>query len=361
MEFFSSSVHEVLCAFFPELSLEERGDTCPPHYTIRNTAGGVNNFVKFVDIKLSDNAEETTYVLRIYNNGQRESHVQFEHEVLRLLSACNFSFKIPTFIRPAGENEPNSSYIRLPSGDLACISTVINGRLPKAEFVTEIGRAAGELTSKLSRISPSMPCPIAPIHDLYAVHSSIDREQFFSILESMSDACENDAVRDQIEDITRATFQIEIEIDILKEQQLPEQIIHGDLHYDNVLVDDNNKKVSGIVDFEFCSYDWRAMELAICLSKYLSEDSPLALIEDFAAGYFSSLETKFSEDEINAIPILIKLRIISNLVFFAGRQISGEDASGIFAAKIAPYMRRIAWLENNSILLTEVVDKLSLK
>jgi len=25
--------------------------------------------------------------------------------------------------------------------------------------------------------------------------------------------------------------------------------------------------VSGLLDFEFCSYDWRAMELAVALSK----------------------------------------------------------------------------------------------
>jgi Ser/Thr protein kinase RdoA (MazF antagonist) len=26
-------------------------------------------------------------------------------------------------------------------------------------------------------------------------------------------------------------------------------------------------QVSGLLDFEFCAFDWRAMELAICLSK----------------------------------------------------------------------------------------------
>lgn len=41
----------------------------------------------------------------------------------------------------------------------------------------------------------------------------------------------------------------------------PKQLIHGDLHYDNVLVDD--EKVSGLLDFEFAAFDWRAMELAV--------------------------------------------------------------------------------------------------
>ena len=38
----------------------------------------------------------------------------------------------------------------------------------------------------------------------------------------------------------------------------------GDFHYDNCLVDKG--AVSGLLDFEFCAMDWRAMELAICLS-----------------------------------------------------------------------------------------------
>jgi Ser/Thr protein kinase RdoA (MazF antagonist) len=44
-------------------------------------------------------------------------------------------------------------------------------------------------------------------------------------------------------------------------------------------------QVSGLLDFEFCAYDWRAMELAVALSKYVGEDAPLPLINDFVAGY----------------------------------------------------------------------------
>ena len=51
------------------------------------------------------------------------------------------------------------------------------------------------------------------------------------------------------------------------------QLIHGDLHYDNVLVE--NGKVTGLLDFEFCASDWRAMELAVCLSKVRA---PLLLV-----------------------------------------------------------------------------------
>ena len=54
---------------------------------------------------------------------------------------------------------------------------------------------------------------------------------------------------------------------------LPMQLIHGDLHYDNVLCDEDSLRA--ILDFEFCAMDYRAMELAICLSKYVGEADPM--------------------------------------------------------------------------------------
>jgi Ser/Thr protein kinase RdoA (MazF antagonist) len=36
---------------------------------------------------------------------------------------------------------------------------------------------------------------------------------------------------------------------------LPKQLIHGDLHYDNILCE--NGQVTGLLDFEFCAFDWR--------------------------------------------------------------------------------------------------------
>lgn len=74
---------------------------------------------------------------------------------------------------------------------------------------------------------------------------------------------------------------------------LPQQLVHGDLHYDNVMVRGRwgrgmhkgrctqtmcytrtharaqviNDRVSGLLDFEFATHDWRAMELAVALSK----------------------------------------------------------------------------------------------
>ena len=64
---------------------------------------------------------------------------------------------------------------------------------------------------------------------------------------------------------------------------LPTQLIHGDLHYDNVLVSSQeNGKVTGLLDFEFAAFDWRALEIAISLSKYAGEPDAMQVRRDMA-------------------------------------------------------------------------------
>lgn len=63
---------------------------------------------------------------------------------------------------------------------------------------------------------------------------------------------------------------MEQKIEKFRAMRLPECLIHGDLHYDNSLVGPDGK-VTGLLDFEFAAVDYRAMELAVCLSKYAGE------------------------------------------------------------------------------------------
>lgn len=63
------------------------------------------------------------------------------------------------------------------------------------------------------------------------------------------------------------------------------------------------------------------MELAVCLSKYAGEKDPLPYFDLFLSGY--SKYGILTEKEIELIPDLIVLRILSNVVFFVGRTITG--------------------------------------
>ena len=100
-----------------------------------------------------------------------------------------------------------------------------------------------------------------------------------------------------------------------------------------------------MLDFEFSAYDWRAMELAICLSKYCSEQEPFGYFELFVDGF--AVHGELTCTEIESICILIRLRILSNVVYFVGRALAGEDLMSTLTSRIETYCKRLRWLKTN--------------
>eukprot|EP01036_Dinobryon_divergens_P035844 gene35844-46527_t len=128
---------------------------------------------------------------------------------------------------------------------------------------------------------------------------------------------------------------------------LPYQIIHGDLHYDNILV--NESKVTGLLDFEFVSWDWRALDFAIPLTKYLSaiaQTQLLDLISSFSQGFAEYV--RLEPNEIRMIPKLLELRQLSNVVFWVGRAYAGEEDIKTFTTRAQAYEDRIRWIMDNA-------------
>eukprot|EP00595_Chromulina_sp_UTEXLB2642_P002305 CAMPEP_0196765272 /NCGR_PEP_ID=MMETSP1095-20130614/7926_1 /TAXON_ID=96789 ORGANISM="Chromulina nebulosa, Strain UTEXLB2642" /NCGR_SAMPLE_ID=MMETSP1095 /ASSEMBLY_ACC=CAM_ASM_000446 /LENGTH=172 /DNA_ID=CAMNT_0042123055 /DNA_START=483 /DNA_END=1001 /DNA_ORIENTATION=- len=143
----------------------------------------------------------------------------------------------------------------------------------------------------------------------------------------------------------------EIKISNYLKSDFPVQLIHGDLHYDNILVHDG--QVSGLLDFEFAAFDWRAMELAVCLSKYAGVDGVMNNFNLFVKGF--SRYGRLSSDEIEAIPDLIVLRILSNVVYFVGRAIANEDSIESLTTRIENYMNRCDWVNANKRNICDMI------
>ena len=324
---------EAVRAFFPEASKVK----------LTPTSGGVNNVVQFLE--MSDGSKK---VLRIYNNGMNTPRVAFEHEILRQLLAkfeSKMSFKIPKFMPTL--KDPSKTFVTLSSGAAACVVDVIEGGLPKLTCVRDIGRASGELNSMICglQLDSSFQSPTPPYFELFKVHHAVTRDSFYREMSGKS----FDTVRSFSDTMVKEIEEMESKIESLKQLKLPFGLIHGDLHYDNVLVKDG--KVTGLLDFEFASYDWRAMELAICLSKYAGEKD--AQGNSVAMPYFESFIDGFAEKgeltdpEIEAVPDLINLRILSNVVYFVGRALCGEDDISSLTTRIGNYVGRVHWIKEN--------------
>ena len=312
--------------------------------TIVPTSGGVNNVVQYVTTPTGDK-----YILRIYNNGGNTPRVKFEHDVLKGLSGTKLAFSIPTFI---SSHINGLTHSKISSGAEACLCHIIPGTLPKTRGAKDIGRAAGELCTALSKVDKSKlsPCPTPPYYDLYKVHHAVTRDIFYN--EMKTDAFKD--CREWADLLVKEINEIEETIKKYQDQGLPIQLIHGDLHQDNVLCDENDK-VTGLLDFEFTSFDWRAMELAICLSKYAGEgDKAFDLFKEFVIGY--SEHGILTRKEVEAIPDLIILRVLSNVVYFVGRAVSGEDKIDSLTTRAKTYYTRVQWLKNNNDRLVQLID-----
>lgn len=324
--------------------------------------GGVSNRMSFITVPMTASSVDginhnnaIRYLLRIYNNGGNSRVVAFEHEILRQLSNQLLSFAIPTAL-PLRTDE-TKTHILLSSGDEACIFDVIPGVLPKLEAVFEIGKASGELHTTMGKLDVPRSMSDQPqYYDIFHVHHAIQsKETFYNHIASSSFDIGN--ARDDVNQLVQYVRDMEVTIDTLLQKDFPIQLIHGDLHYDNVLIDTITKQVTGLLDFEYCGFDWRPVELAVCLSKYSSEAQPFDYFIPFVQGYCQT--AYLSPEEIIAIPDLMILRILSNVVFFVGRTLTGEDEPQQLTKRAAMYNSRIEWInEHRQELINLISDEM---
>ncbi len=257
---------------------------------------------------------------------------------MQLLQEQQLSFRIPETISSA---RGGNSIEKLSNGASACLFKAISGTLPKLTHVRHIGLCAGELSramAKIDREDVPTVCPTFPLCEIFKVHRAVTRDLFYEQLESD----QFDPWRSFADEIESDLKDMEAQI-VSYHECLPWSFIHGDLHYDNILVDEAG--VTGLLDFEFSAYDWRAMELAICLSKYCSEQDPFSYFEQFVDGF--AVHGELTCTEIESMCILIRLRILSNVVYFVGRALAGEDSIRTLTSRIETYCKRLRWLKTN--------------
>jgi homoserine kinase type II len=245
--------------------------------------------------------------------------------------------------------------VRLSNGADACMCKLIPGHLPKLSCFEDIGRASGELNTAMAtlKVDPSM-CNTAPYWKIWDVHHAVNRENFEAEMRGPNFSGD---LKDVAERMLKETLAI-VEKCEGQYQSLPVQLIHGDLHYDNVLVKDG--QVTALLDYEFSSFDWRAMELAICLSKYAGEENGREYFAQFIQGYAKA--GKLTKAEAEAVPDLINLRILSNVVYFVGRHIAGEDDISSLTTRISNYEKRVNWIKNESkFIIDNIIEKMGLE
>lgn len=316
--------------------------------TCTQASGGVNNHTLFIH-----QAGRTDWVLRIYNNSGNLAKVTFEHDILAQLNERRLSFAVPC-ARPCRAASPHAGrpFALLSNGAAASLFRAIPGALASTASPEALGEAAGELSTALATVTAHQAPPTPPYYDLYRAHHAIGSQEAFAAALQASDFGEH---REAMGVLQREIVSMELQLEQLHALGLPHQLIHGDLHYDNVLI--LNDQVTAVLDYEFCALDWRAMELSIVLSKYLSEVDPLPFCAAVIRGFMR--RAVLTEAEARAVPSLVKLRILSNVVYFMGRYVAGEDGLEQLTCRAGGYVKRIRWLSDNGSELVGLITQCS--
>jgi homoserine kinase type II len=318
------------------------------------TSRGVNNKCAYCTLTLPDGSTEQ-YVVRVYNNGFNRPRVAYEHAVLKAVRAAlegRVDFETPRLVPTAKDS--SATFATLSSGTEACVFHLIRGGPAGLPHARVIGRATAQLVVGMSAIPPpavdKLPNPL--YRNIYDAHHKMTRPLF---LETMASS-EFDHVRANADFLVFEVLKAEglVASILALSPPLPEQLIHADAHSDNLLQEDG--AITGILDFEFAAPDWRIMEAAVSISKYIAVSGAEEAFEQWVVGYKEG-QGPMTAKEAELLPDLITLRVLSNVVYFAGRAAAKEDTFECLSTRCELYATRIRWIDSHKQWMIDTLTK----
>lgn len=295
-------------------------------WTIFEGASGWNNTTRYV------RADGRKWVLRVYETHRETDKVAFEHALLRSLGEMDLPFGVPCPIRARN----GATYVVTQDGTerLACVFPYLEGERPPErdrQAAAAIGTAAARLSIALAQVQVVGEPQYPPYYELNLAHPLCSPDKVAAFCAAPPEAFASEAERLNV--IGQALHEIRSMLPQLRE--LPHQLIHGDINHSNLL---GENTITAVLDFEFCTWDARAMELAVIVAGLLSESEEhsdiddLPLIESMLRGFGESL--RLSREEVEAIPILVRLRKLDVFLHFLGRFWDGVDNADVLLTQL---------------------------
>lgn len=281
---------------------------------------GMNN----TTVMIEDDQDKR--VVRIYNNHADRSKLQFEHTMLAELKQTRLAIATPQPIA----NKQHSIITQLQNGKLAAAFVYIDGERPSAEnmqSMVSLADAAAQLSKAFAQLQIEEAPAYTPYYELESNYPPFDNNALQVLLEDAQLAKQKDEL---------LLIQAErVELEQLKPQLqvLPHQWIHGDLNCSNSLA--IRQSIVAVLDFEFVTWDLRAMELAVLLSEMIKptteqlEPRLEAMLQAFIA------TVPLQKEELTLLPALIKLRSVDVAMHFIERFKQGLDSPEVLCGIIA--------------------------
>lgn len=310
-------------------------------------ASGWNNTTYFIE------GAPHRSVLRIYETHRDIEKIRFEHAVLQSLKQVNTSFCVPLPIRTIA----NETIVRLEdgSGRYASMFEYIEGRRSEgdgARAAYSFGEAAGELLIALAEVEPGLQPAYRPYYELSQSYPACSLDVVLEFCNHPPEPFKD--LQESLSELAQAYLDMLQKLDGL--EQLPQQLIHGDLNYSNLLVDTYDPaRVTALLDFEFCTKDVRAMEPAVIISGLLGqgERENREAVRLFCQGFGGRI--RLGMEEIEAIPVLMRLRQIDVFLHFLSRFINGTDGPQVLREQAESTSVELRQLEKNVAWITKTL------
>lgn len=280
------------------------------------------------------------YIARIYDEHSKTlERLQFEIELTSFLTSQQLSFRIPEFMLTLDGQQ----YVKLSSGQLGVVMPFIEGVVPQLgneSDIREYGKVVGELSAALQAYSGSEPSDTVQFYNLYTLHPLATEASIEQFLHAPPFPIDQEALIMLQEAIH------EMKNNYCLFQALPMQMIHHDLLVFNLLADQATGDLTGVLDFDFASYDMRSLELAICLNHLLQFDDPaFTRLEWFIDEYAQHMI--LTEDELLSFPLMMRLYYVSLLCLYIGQHQAGKDITNYFPIILEQLARRSQWLKHH--------------
>ncbi|MCG7379083.1 phosphotransferase [Paenibacillus sp. ACRSA] len=316
----------LICAYFNHVE-----------YNITDVPYGQTNTTKILEI------DGHKYIMRIYNKYTKSIEgIELESEITTTLDSNVDLFEVPIFLRTL----TNEKYIELEEGSLGAVTTFLQGDVPQlmsAEQAREFGRLVGGFSARVREFSVDKDIYRGTsFTKMYDIHPLATSQSIRSFVENPPFPLSPKLLafyRDIIEAVEGSGQTLEV---------LPHQFVHHDLLIYNLLA--QNNKVTGVLDFDFISWDVAFMECMISLNHLIHEsEGSFEMIESFLKGYSS--ERKHSSQEIEHLMLLTQIYYISVLHFYIGQHYAGITVEHNFIFILQQLERNVQWLHQNEYQL----------
>jgi homoserine kinase type II len=299
-------------------------------------SGGTNNLVWRAETE-----DGKHYALRLFPDLTQLARLRYEAALLSALANVELPFRLPLPIRTRSGEDVAFLEQKAGTSAFAILSPFLSGEHPDRNdpaLAAPGGTAMAALDNALAALPDiAVPAGFEPFTfgGFVCGHGPVPDP--LAAVERLP--IERDKAR-QIQNILASVLEEVADL----YARLPQQLLHLDYGPANIFMED--QRVTAIFDFEFASIDLRVMELCVALSWWpvglMGTGKEWAVMDALVTAYVADFP--LSEEELHAIPKVLRLRDAGSLIHRMGRYFAGLETNAIMQKRAEHSLWREAWL-----------------